>query len=154
MTTCTFAGHREVYAAYLDAKLEQAIADILLTDTKFVFYTGGMGEFDARCAAAVRTAKRRNPQLDIQLCLVLPYLIQKINEDKDYYEHAFDRIIVPFELAEVHHKAAITKRNRWMVDSSDYLIAFVYRDFGGAYATLKYANQCGKKIIRLADSHI
>ena len=83
--------------------------DILLTDTEFVFYTGGMGEFDARCAAAVRTAKRRNPQLDIQLCLVLLYMMQKINADKDYYERAFDRIIVPFELAEVHHKAAISK---------------------------------------------
>lgn len=154
MTTCTFAGHREVYAAYLDAKLEQAIADILLTDTEFMFYTGGMGEFDARCASAVRTAKRRNPHLDIQLCLVLPYMMQKINEDKDYYERAFDRIIVPFELAEVHYKAAITKRNRWMVDASDCLIAFVYRDFGGAYTTLKYAKRRGKKIIQLADSHI
>lgn len=36
MTTCTFAGHREVFAS-LDEKLEQAIADILLTDTAFVF---------------------------------------------------------------------------------------------------------------------
>ena len=154
MTTCTFAGHREVYAAYLDAKLEQAIADILLTDTEFVFYTGGMGEFDARCAAAVRTAKCRNPHLDIQLCLVLPYMMQQLNEDKEYYEKAFDQIIVPLELAEVHYKVAITKRNRWMVDASDCLIAFVYRDFGGAYTTLKYAKRCDKKIIQLADSHI
>ena len=153
MTTCTFAGHREVFAN-LDKKLGQAIADILLTDTAFVFYTGGMGEFDARCAAAVRTAKRRNPQLDIQLCLVLPYMMQKLNEDKEYYEKAFDQIIVPFELAEVHYKAAITKRNRWMVDASDYLIAFVYRDFGGAYTTLRYAQRSGKKIIQLANSHI
>jgi len=81
-------------------------------------------------------------------------MMQKLNEDKDYYERAFDRIIVPFELAEVHYKAAITKRNRWMVDASDYVIAFVYRDFGGAYTTLKYAQRSGKRIIQLADSHI
>lgn len=154
MITCTFAGHREVYAAYLDKRLEEAIEELLKEDTEFIFCTGGMGEFDAKCAAAVRAARRRHPDLDIRLHLVLPYMTQEINAYKDYYEKSFDSIIIPLELAEVHYKAAITKRNRWMVDASDYLIAFVYRDFGGAYTTLKYARRYGKKIIQLADSHI
>lgn len=154
MITCTFAGHREVYAAYLDEKLEQAIEELLKQDREFIFYTGGMGGFDAKCASAVRAAKRRHPDLDIRLHLILPYMMQKLNENKDYYEKAFDSIIIPFELTGAHYKSAITKRNRWMIDASDYLIAFVYRDFGGAYTTLKYARRCGKKIIQLADSHI
>jgi hypothetical protein len=34
-----------------------------------------------------------------------------------------------------------------MIDWSDYLIAFVYRDFGGAYETLKYARKIGGIVI-------
>lgn len=52
----------------------------------------------------------------------------------------------------VHPKAAILKRNRVMVDWANVLIAFVYRDFGGAYETLKYAKQKGDiRIINLAE---
>lgn len=38
-----------------------------------------------------------------------------------------------------------------LVDHSDYLIAYVYRDFGGAYTTLNYAARHGKEIINLAN---
>ena len=63
---------------------------------------------------------------------------------------SYDNIIVPFELAGVHYKSVITKRNRWLVDNSDWLIAFVYRDFGGAYTTLRYAEKKGLQIVNLA----
>lgn len=42
----------------------------------------------------------------------------------------YDEVYVPGELAGVHPKSAITKRNRLMVDQSQYLIAYVHRDFG------------------------
>ena len=61
MTTCTFAGHREVYQPMMDAKIEKAIRELLQTDSEFIFYTGGMGEFDSKCASAVRSAKRQYP---------------------------------------------------------------------------------------------
>ena len=100
-----------------------------------------MGEFDSKCSAAVRKAKRTHPEKDIKLFLVEPYMKTEINEGKDYYEVFFDDVLVPIELAEVHYKKAITQRNKWMIDQSDYLIAFVHRDFGGAYETMKYARR-------------
>ena len=69
---------------------------------------------------------------------------------KEYYETSYDDVVVPGELDGVHYKSAITKRNRWMVEQSDWLIAFVYRNFGGAYATLRYAEKKGLRIINLA----
>ena len=54
MTTCTFAGHREVYQPMMDAKIEKAIRELLQTNSEFIFYTGGMGEFDSKCASTVR----------------------------------------------------------------------------------------------------
>lgn len=152
MISCTFAGHREVYSCNVESSIEFAIESILKKDNSFVFYSGDMGEFDKMCSAAVRTAKRRHPELDIKLMVVLPYMMAKINTDKDFYKNLYDDIIIPMELSDAHYKSAITKRNRWIIDRSDFLIAYVYRDFGGAYTTLKYANRMNKEIINLADT--
>lgn len=151
MVSCAFAGHREVYGANVDALLKVTIENLLKKDISFTFYTGDMGEFDQLCSSAVRTAKRQHPALDIRLIAVLPYMMTRINAYKVQYECLYDEIIIPTELSEIHYKSAIAARNRWMVERSDYLIAYVYRDFGGAYTTLKYAQQVGKEIINLAD---
>ena len=82
----------------------------------------------------------------------LPYFSQELNEHQGYYKSSFDDVVIPVELAGVHYKSAITKRNRWMVDESDYLIAYVYPDFGGAYTTLRYAEKKKRQIINLANS--
>ena len=152
MISCTFAGHREIYGRNIESSIELAIESILKKDNSFVFYSGDMGEFDKMCSAAVRTAKRRHPELDIKLMVVLPYMMAKVNTDKDFYKNMYDDIIIPMELSDAHYKSAITKRNRWIIDRSDCLIAYVYRDFGGAYTTLKYANRMNKEIINLADT--
>ena len=151
MTSCTFAGHREVYQAKIDEAIENAIDSLLQTDNEFVFYTGGMGDFDNKCASAVRATKRKYPDKEIRLALVLPYMSNRLNTDKDYYQYYYDEIIIPTELAGVHYKSAITMRNRWLVDRVDCLIAYVYRDFGGALETVKYARKHGKTVINLAD---
>lgn len=150
MTVCTFAGHREVFQANIADKLDEAIAQIIEADDSFRFLVGEMGDFDGMCSSAVRRAKRIYPDKQISLELILPYLTQELNENKIYYETSYDDVIVPIELSGVHYKSAITKRNRWMIEKSDYLIAFVYRDFGGAYTTLRYAEKKGLQIINLA----
>lgn len=98
-----------------------------------------------------KKAKRENPYLNIKLILILPYMTKRLNTNKEYYVSHYDEIIIPSELCDIHYKAAIIKRNRLMVDRSDLLIAYVYRSYGGAFETLKYARKCGKKIINLAD---
>ena len=89
MTTCTFAGHREVYQPMINAKIEKAIRELLQTDSEFIFYTGGMGEFESKCASAVRLAKRKYPHLKICLALVLPYMSNRLNTEKEYYEYYY-----------------------------------------------------------------
>jgi hypothetical protein len=74
-----------------------------------------------------------------------------LNTYKEHYEHNYDDIIIPEVVTGVHYKSAITKRNRWMVDECDYIVTFVYRDFGGAYDTKKYAIKHGKTVIEVND---
>ena len=55
-------------------------------------------------------------------------------------------MVIPDVLAGVHPKSAITKRNRWMAENSDFVVTYVYRDFGGAYDAKKYALKLGKTV--------
>lgn len=110
-----------------------------------VFYTGGMGEFDALFARTVRALKRDNPSL--RLVLVMPYLTSRLNADKAYYETLCDEILIPAELDGVHPKKAISFRNRWMVDHSDYVVAALHRDYGGAFQAIRYATSVGKVVL-------
>ena len=77
-------------------------------------------------------------------------MTKSANKNKQLYESLYDEIVLPVSPDMTHYKAAILQRNKWMVQESDIIIAYVYRDFGGAYATLKYARMLKKQIINLA----
>lgn len=108
-----------------------------------------MGEFDGICSSFVRNMKRRGST--IKLYLVIPYFTQAVNTQKDYYEEMYDDIIRPVDLMGVHYKQAIQSRNKWMIDNAGYLVAYVDKEHGGAYQTLRYAKgQKGIHIVNLA----
>lgn len=148
----TFIGHRDIYSDC--AQLDRVLERVLEIDQSLFFYTGGMGRFDSMAATSVRLLQKRNSSANIQLYLVLPYMSNRLNVEKKYYESMYDEIILPAELTNVHYKAAIPLRNRWMVNQSDFIIAYVNRRFGGAYATYQYAQKLGKPIINLADPSV
>ena len=138
---CSFFGHRDVFVDLSDelkSAVEKAITEFGIT----IFYVGENGDFDRMAAGAVRSSKRRYP--NIKLILVLPYFTNRLNEYKKIYESDFDSIYIPSELADVHPKGAITKRNKIMVDESDLVICYITREHGGAYTSVKYAKK--KKI--------
>ena len=151
MLCCTFAGHRDLFLPDAERKIITALDSILESDDEFVFYTGGMGEFDSKCASAVRTVRHRFQEKRLRLVLVLPYMTNRVNTDKNYFETEYDDVMIPIGLADIYPKAAIRKRNRWMVDRSDILLACVYRDFGGAYDTMQYALHKRLPVINLAQ---
>ena len=152
MITCTFAGHRTVLDPDIDRKIDRALSELLQKGEKLVFLSGGMGEFDQRCESAVRALKRAAPGADITLLLILPYMTNRINTEKDYYDRQYDDVIFPDELTGLHYKVAIGKRNRWMAEQADVVLSFVRYDHGGAYDMVRYARKIGKRILNMADA--
>lgn len=146
MITCTFAGHRAAVDAADEWAIPEALAEaveaLLAQDDAFQFYFGGMGWFDLLCAREVRRAKLAAPGKRIELALVQPYP-RKI-EGEDIYDAAF----VPEELRKLPPRAAIPARNRWLVEHSQHLIAYVRRA-GGAATTLHLARARGLAIHEL-----
>lgn len=142
---CCGFGHRDVFEN-ISEQLYNTLFQIAEQGCK-TFYTGGMGDFDKMFSTAVRSIKKSYP--DIKLICVKPYMTKDINEDGDYLFTLYDDIIIPTELADVHYKSVITKRNQLMIDWSDIVVGYVKREYGGAYSALKYAEKKGISVVNL-----
>ncbi len=141
---CTCFGHREIFKAFT-FDLSQVLEYLILNYSVTEFWTGGMGEFDELFSSTVRGLKRKYP--NIKLILIKPYFSNELNTNKEYYCSLYDGLVIPEILSNVHPKSAITKRNKWMVENSDFIVTYVYRDYGGAFQAKKYAQKLGKGVI-------
>ena len=133
----TFCGHREVHKPEKVKNWLEEVVDRLIHEGADTFYLGGYGQFDALAAEVVREKKERYPQ--IRSVLVLPYL------DRNYDASAYDETLYP-PLENVPRRYAILRRNEYMVDNADVVVAYVAYSFGGAYKTLRYAEKKNKQI--------
>lgn len=143
LKACCGFGHREIFGNITE-KVVTAVKKAVEQGCE-LFYTGAMGEFDEIFSSAVRFLKKTYPE--IKLVCVKPYLTKEINESRDYLYSLYDDIIIPTELADIHYKTVITKRNQWIIDKCDVVIGYTIRDYGGAYKAIDYAKKKGKEII-------
>lgn len=137
----TFCGHREVQDPERVRKWLYETVEGLILEGADCFYLGGYGQFDTMAADVVRELK--NKYLHIRSVLVLPYL------DREYDTSGYDESIYP-PLENVPRRYAISRRNEYMVDNADVVVAYVIYGFGGASKTLKYA-ECKQKRILCYD---
>ena len=101
-------------------------------------------------ASAIKRARKSCDTNNSELILALPYA----NKDECYFEHYYDDIIYPLA-PKTHYKNAILKRNEWLVDHSDLLIAYVEPDrTGGALKTLQYALKTNTHTINLYNQRV
>ena len=135
----TFCGHRTVYEQERVAAWLQQTVEKLILEGADCFYLGGYGQFDTLAASVVQKQKERYPQ--IRSVLVLPYL----NRDNDL--SPYDETLYP-PLETTPKRFAIAKRNEYMIEAADRVVAYVIHEFGGAYTSLRYAQRKCKRIIR------
>lgn len=136
--TATFIGHNECYGVDHNAIRTEVISLIEKGVTDFL--NGGMGGFDWLCARVVHELKKDYPQ--IRNYLVIPYLTFSI-QNKDL----FDDILYPDGFEKYHFKAAIPKRNRYLIENSAYAICYVKHGWGGAAKTYEMAKKQKIEII-------
>ena len=134
----TFCGHRDVSQSDdVRAWLVDCV-ESLIQEGATDFYLGGYGSFDSMAASVVWKLKEKYP--GICSVLVIPYLNRDIDTSR------YDLTTYP-PLETVPKRFAITKRNEWMVQAADVVVAYVLHGWGGAAATLEYAKRKKKRII-------
>ena len=148
--TITFCGHSNFS---FDNTVKEKLRELLLQEIRknpaCKFYLGGYGDFDSLCLNILKEIKADFPT--IELLFITPYLndnYSKLETAKLYY----DGIIYP-PLENVPRRFCILKRNEWMVDEADLVIAFVKYSWGGAAKTLEYVKRKKVKFFNLAELH-
>ena len=110
-------------------------------------FVGQYGAFDRMAARAVINAKRHYP--NITLSILLPYHPSKRSVNApDGYDDTF----YPPDMEKVPRKLAIVRANKYMVDSSDFLIDYVWHPASNARNLLEYAQARERKgLIRIEN---
>lgn len=141
-----FIGHREIenYREVEDTIMAK-LSDLLRGKEFVEFQIGRNGEFDVFVASCIKRLQKNFGDHNSAMTLVLPYPVA----DMEYFEDYYDSISIPEEAGNAHPKGAITKRNQWLVDNSDLLIAYVRRETGGAATCLKMAEKAEIEIVRI-----
>lgn len=137
--SCFFIGHREADEGVYP-RLQQSVERLITEEKVSAFYVGNHGGFDRLAARAVIDAKRQHP--NIILMLVLPYHPGERQVD---IPEGFDGTYYPEELEDTPRKFAIVKANKIMVDTSDWLICYVWHPASNARNLLEYARRREKR---------
>lgn len=145
---CFFIGHRDApnrLIPVLDELVERHITEYGVRE----FTVGKYGHFDYLAAAAVQRARERYS--DVQLIYLRPYHPTEWSIETP---KGFDNSFYPPGMEYVPKPLAIIRANRYMVDNSDYLIAYAWHP-GNAREVLKHAQARERKglihIENLAD---
>ena len=148
--TITFCGHSNFsFDNTVKEKLRELLLQKIRKNPACKFYLGGYGDFDSLCLNILKEIKADFPT--IELLFITPYLndnYSKLETAKLYY----DGIIYP-PLENIPRRFCILKRNEWMVDEADLVIAFVKYSWGGAAKTLEYVKRKKVKFFNLAELH-
>ena len=143
----TFCGHSNcLFSDEEKEKLKQLLIKEIRKNPTCKFYLGGYGAFDSLCLRTLRELKKEFQ--DIELIFITPY-IDKNYSKLEFAKYHYDDIIFP-PLESVPRKFAILKRNEWMVEEADLVIAYVIYSWGGATKTLEYAKRKKVPIINIA----
>ena len=144
---CCFAGHASVYNQdNVKEKLKKEIINLIEKEKVTTFYSGGKGAFDWLCAYTVDELRKNYPF--IKSYLVLAYIAKEKDKYNERISKIFDDTVYP-DIEKTPPRFAIVKRNEWMINNSDFLIAYVDHSWGGAAKTLEYAKK--KKHIKIIN---
>lgn len=142
----TFCGHGRI----LDGRSEvqswvRVVCENLIVDGAKIFYLGEHGEFDMLVALVLNELKEK--YREIEIVLILEYLNRK------YEKNLYDYTLYP-DLESTPKRFAILKRNEYMVNSAEVVIAYVLHGWGGAAKTLEFAKKKKKKIIQFSNDGV
>lgn len=143
MPVCTFFGHREC-PDLIKTQLREVLIDLVTNHGVDMFYVGNQGRFDAIVRGVLRELKKEYPQ--INYTVVLAYMPGKQAEYDDYSD-----TMLPEGIESVHPRYAISWRNNWMLQQSDYVVTYINRTWGGAVRYSTKAKHQGKEVINLIE---
>lgn len=151
--TVSFFGHRIINnAAEVERRLESLVSELLRSKEYVEFLIGRDGDFDILAASVIRRCKKNCGRDNAALVLVLPYMRADYRDNEASFLDYYDEVEICEESSRAHFKAAITLRNRRMIERSDMVVCCVVRESGGAWAALSYARKTGRECVNVGET--
>ena len=141
LRTACFFGHRDV-THDIRSKLQFIIEQLITEKQINSFYVGHQGQFDSMVYSVLKELKVKYPQ--IRYTVVLAYM-----PDEHTKEVYGENTLYPDGLETVPRRFAISKRNDWMIQHSDYAVCYVHKITGGAAKFREKAERKGLRIINI-----
>ena len=139
LTACVFTGHRGLEKDFSKRSLKKAIETVIKAGVT-TFYNGLACGFDLEACEMIFTLKKKYPQIRLIGCV--PCLNQDAYytlDDKKRYEMICNRLDEKVEVSSTYYyNGCMQKRNRYMCDRADVMIAYCNKDTGGTAFTVKY----------------
>lgn len=150
--TVSFFGHRYLTdIKTLEDELAELVRYLLMTHAYVEFLVGRNGDFDRIVSSAIRRAQKSYGHENSAHTLVLPYMTAQYRNNEESFYSFYDEIEV-FDSHKTHFKAAITERNRAMIDRSSFVFFYVKESDGGASRAMEYARSIKKPYVNIAET--
>ena len=152
--SCCFTGHRQIPVEHMKALYRELdrVLDILIRSGVDRFLAGGALGFDTLAALTVLDKKEKYPHIRLELCVPCRGQDSKWSEaDKQNYRYIYENADKVTVLNENYTPYCMHQRNRYMVDNSDYCVAYCTESRGGSAYTVEYAQKSGIKVINLGQ---
>lgn len=145
LTTCCFTGHRVIKKDFDIENLEKVIKKVIKNGYK-TFLVGMALGFDTLVFQTLLNFKQYN--IDIIACVPCKDQNKYFNKNqKTTYNKLIEKADKVVYVSDEYFDGCMQKRNRYMVDNSSILIAYLYSNMGGTKYTVNYAEKQGKNII-------
>ena len=156
--TVCFTGHRPQTLKFLwneecemcknlKMQIKNTITELIEKENAIHFISGMALGVDMICAEIVLDLKKTYPQITLECAI--PCETQAAKWTEKYRDRYFNTIIASDKetLLQTHYTAdCMMKRNKYMVDKSDIVVAVWNGSKGGTANTVNYAKQSGKTI--------
>ena len=155
--TCCFTGHRHLPKDKYEEIKESTKSEVIKLINNGVRYFGAGGALGFDTMAAQIILELKKDYQNIKLILVLPCYnqTQKWEEkDKLVYENIKSKCDKYVYISKEYNNECMHKRNRHLVDNSNYCICYLNKQTGGTAYTVKYANENHLNIINIAEQFI
>ena len=141
--TCCFTGHRILKTDFDEYKLNEIINSVI--DRGYTTFLIGMAKgFDTKCFETLLNYKN----IEIIACVPCKNQSDKFNKkEKEKYEELLKKATKVIILNEEYFNGCMQIRNRFMIDNSSLLIAYMYAERGGTLYTVNYAKKKNKEIL-------
>ena len=145
LTTCSFTGHRILKKDFNSEKLFNVIEKIIESGYR-TFLVGMAWGFDLKVFETLLNFKNKN--IDIIACVPCENQERYFkNSEKEKYLEYLKKADKVVYVSDKYFDGCMQKRNRYIVDNSSILVAYLYSNMGGTKNTVSYAQKQGKNII-------